>query len=159
MRLDKNSFIILLIITLLGAGGYYAFRDRVQLGLNERIAYSLELNREAAELFSEDRNAEARELLLESLSLNKLNPHTFAYLAFVEQNLGNSQQAYEYFVSTLNMEATSVEIISNLAELLIESGHYAEAERYIKYGLKDYAESEILLELLDNVKSLKKGNN
>ena len=57
----------------------------------------------------------------------------------------NSQQAYEYFVSTLNMEATSVEVISNLAELLIESGHYAEAERYLKYGLKDYAESEILL--------------
>ena len=57
------------------------------------------------------------------------------------------------------MEATSVEIISNLAELLIESGHYAEAEGTLKYGLKDYTESEILLELLDNVKSLKKGNN
>ncbi|MGI6329071.1 MAG: tetratricopeptide repeat protein [Dethiobacteria bacterium] len=159
MKIGKNSFIILLIITLLGTGGYYAFRDRVQLGLNNRIAYSLELNREAAEPFSESKYAEARELLLESLSLNKLNPHTFACLAFVEQNLGNSQQAYEHFVSTLNMEATSVEIISNLAELLIESGHYAEAERYLKYGLQDYAESEILLELLDNVKSLKKGNN
>ena len=149
----------MLIITLLGTGGYYVFRDRVQFGLNERIAYSLELNREAAELFSESKYTEARELLLESLYLNKLNPHTFAYLALVEQNLGNSQQAYEYFVSTLNMGVTSVEVISNLAELLIESGHYAEAERYLKYGLQDYAESEILLELLDNVKSLKKGNN
>ena len=68
MRLDKNSFIILLIITLLGTGGYYAFRDRVQFGLNERIAYSLELNKEAAELFSERKYAEAHELLLESLS-------------------------------------------------------------------------------------------
>lgn len=159
MKPGKNSFIILLIITLLGTGGYYAFRDGVQHGLNEKLEHSLELNRQAAELFSEEKYAEARELLLESLSLNKLNPHTFAYLAFVEQNLGNSQQAYEYFVSTLNMEATSVEVIRNLAELLIASGHYAEAERYLNYGLKDYAESEILLELLENVKSLKEGNN
>ena len=108
MKPGKNSFIILLIIALLGTGGYYAFRDGVQHGLNEKLEHSLELNRQAAELFSEDKNAEACELLLESLSLNKLNPHTFAYLAFVEQNLGNSQQAYEYFISTLNMEPGGV---------------------------------------------------
>jgi uncharacterized protein HemY len=50
------------------------------------------------------------------------------------------------------MDVTSVEIIKNLSELLIKSGHYAEAEKYLRYGLKDYPQDEALKELLAEVK-------
>ena len=152
MKLYKNGFIILLIISLAGTVLFYAVRDRAQVRLNEKINYSLELNREAQDLFARGEYAGAKELLLESLSLNRLNPHTYTLLAFVELNLENYQQAYDYFVSALNMDVTSVEIIKNLSELLIKSGHYAEAEKYLRHGLKDYPQDEALQELLAEVK-------
>ena len=152
MKLYKNGFIILLIISLAGTVLFYTVRDRAQVRLNEKINYSLELNREARELFDREEYAGAKELLLKSLSLNRLNPRTYALLAFVELNLENYQQAYDYFVSALNMDVTSVEIIKNLSELLIKSGHYAEAEKYLRYGLKDYPQDEALKELLAEVK-------
>ncbi|NLX90532.1 MAG: tetratricopeptide repeat protein [Firmicutes bacterium] len=153
MKLFKNGFLLLLIISLVGTVLFYSIKESVQIKLNERIQYSLELTREAQELFADGEYAEAKELLLESLALNKLNPHTYTCLAFVELNLGNYQQAYEYFVSTLNMNATSVEIIQSLAQILLESGHYDEAEKYLSYGLQDYPENETLLDLLDQVRN------
>jgi tetratricopeptide (TPR) repeat protein len=152
MKLYKNGFIILLIISLAGTVLFYTVRDRAQVRLDEKINYSLELNREAEDLFVRGEYAGAKELLLESLSLNRLNPHTYTLLAFVELNLENYQQAYDYFVSALNMDVTSVEIIKNLSELLIKSGHYAEAEKYLRHGLKDYPQDEALQELLAEVK-------
>ena len=152
MKLYKNGFIILLIISLAGTVLFYTVRDGAQVRLNEKINYSLDLNREAQELFDREEYAGAKELLLESLSLNRLNSRTYALLAFVELNLENYQQAYDYFVSALNMDVTSVEIIKNLSELLIKSGHYAEAEKYLRYGLKDYPQDEALKELLAEVK-------
>ena len=152
MKLYKNGFIILLIISLAGTVLFYTVRDRAQVRLNEKINYNLELNREAEDLFDRGEYARAKELLLESLSLNRLNPYTYALLAFVELNLENYQQAYDYFVSALNMDVTSVEIIKNLSELLIKSGHYTEAEKYLRYGLQDYPQDEALQELLAEVK-------
>ena len=152
MKLYKNGFIILLIISLAGTVLFYTVRDGAQVRLNEKINYSLELNREAQDLFARGEYAGAKELLLESLSLNRLNPYTYALLAFVELNLENYQQAYDYFVSALNMDVTSVDIIKNLSELLIKSGHYAEAEKYLRHGLKDYPQDEALQELLAEVK-------
>jgi len=157
MQLYKNGFIILLVVSLAGTALFYAVRDEAQARLNERIRYSLELNKEAQELFVKGEFAGAKELLLESLSLNRLNPHTYTILAFVELNLENYQQAYECFVSTLNMDATSEEIIKSLAEILIQSGHYAEAEKYLRYGLRDYPQSETLKELLSEAKKAGQG--
>jgi tetratricopeptide (TPR) repeat protein len=154
LKLYKNGFILLLLITLAGSVVYYTIRDDTQFKLNARIARSLELNREASELLAGGDYAEARELLLQSLSLNKLNAETYAYLGFVEHALENYQQAYEYYVSALNMEATSAEMIKNLAEILIQSAHYAEAEKYIKYGLKDFPDDESLIALLDRVQNI-----
>lgn len=153
MKLYRNGFFLLLIISLVGTVLFYSIKDSVQIKLNERIQYSLELAQEAQGLFAGGEYAEAKELLLESLAQNKLNPHTYTCLAFVELNLGNYQQAYEYFVSTLNMNATSVDIIQNLAGILLESGHYDEAKKYLSYGLQDYPENEILLDLLDQVRN------
>ena len=51
------------------------------------------------------------------------------------------------------MNATSVEIIQNLAQILLESGHYVEAEKYLFYGLQDYPQNEILLDLLDKARN------
>ncbi len=154
MKLYKNGFIILLLLTLTGSVIFYTIRDNTQLKLNEKIAHSLELNKEAAELLAEGEHAKARELLLQSLSLNRLNAETYVYLAFTELNLENYQQAYEFFVSALNMEAISVDMIKNLADILIKSGHYAEAEKYLKYGLKDFPGDETLLALLDRVQNI-----
>ena len=80
MKLYKNGFIILLIISLAGTVLFYTVRDRAQVRLNEKINYSLDLNREAQELFDREEYAGAKELLLESLSLNRLNPLYMPYL-------------------------------------------------------------------------------
>lgn len=155
MRILKSGFFLLLLIFIGGAVVYSAIRNDVQLKLNERITASLELNRQAAELLEKGELEEARELLLKSLSLNRLNAETYAYMAFVNLKLENHQEAYEYFISTLNMEATSVEIIKNLAEILIRSGQYQEAEKYIKYGLEDFPDDQRLLFMLGKVAFLK----
>lgn len=151
MKLYKNGFIILLIICLVGAVAFYIVRHHTQAKLNEKIISSLELNQEAVELFAGGEFAEARELLSESLSLNRLNPKTYVYLAFVELNLDNPKGAYEHFVSGLNMEATSVDMIKNLADILIKNGYYAEAQGHLKHGLKDYPGNEELIFLLGKV--------
>jgi tetratricopeptide (TPR) repeat protein len=154
LKIYKNGLIILLLICLVGTVCYYCSRYQVQVKLKEKIARSLELNGEATEMLARSDFAEARELLLESLSLNRLNAETYVYLAFVELNLDNLQEAYEYFVSGLNMEATSVEMIKSLADILMQSGHYSEAEKYLKYGLKDFPGEEALLLLLGKAELL-----
>jgi tetratricopeptide (TPR) repeat protein len=148
LKVFKNGLIILLAIILAGSAVYYRIRNDTQARLNERIAHSLELNKEAAELFSEGEYLEARELLYKSLSLNRLNAETYVYLALAELELDNRRAAYEHFISALNMEATSIEIVASLADILLESGYYAEAEKYLKEGLKDFpGEGELLFRL------------
>lgn len=148
MKAFKNGLIILLMIIVAGSVVYLSVRNNAQVRLNERIARSLELNKEAAELFSDGEYLKARELLYESLSLNRLNPETYVYLALAELKLDNRRPAYEHFISALNMEATSVEMVASLADILLESGYYAEAEKYLKEGLKDFpGEQELLFRL------------
>lgn len=152
MKLLKNGLVILLLICLGGMIGYYALRDSAQHKLDQRIARSLELNEEASALLAAEDYAGAREKLQQSLDLNRLNAWTYGYLGYAELNLGNHQQAYECFAGTLNLEATSADLIKNLAELLLQSGHYAEAERYLQYGLRDFPEDEALSALLEQVR-------
>jgi len=148
IKVFKNGLIILLMIIAAGFVVYLSVRDNTQVKLNERIARSLELNKEAVEHFSRGEYHEARQLLYGSLSLNRLNAETYAYLALAEYRIGNRQLAYEHFISALNMEATSVEMVASLADLLLGSGYYAEAEKYLKEGLKDFpGEKELLFRL------------
>jgi tetratricopeptide (TPR) repeat protein len=157
LKLFKNGLIILLLICLGGAIFYYALRDNSQHQLDRRLAQSLELNEEATALLAAEDYVAAREKLLQSLVLNRLNAWTYGYLGYAELNLGNHQQAYECFVSTLNLEATSADLIKNLAEMLLQSGHYAEAERYLQYGLKDFPEDEALNAVLEQAQKMTAG--
>ena len=154
MKLLKNSLIILLLICLGGAIGYSALRASTQHKLNRRVTRSLELNEEASALMAAEDFAGAREKLRQSLVLNRLNAWTYGYLGYAELNLGNHQQAFENFASTLNLEATGVDLIENLAELLLQSGHHAEAERYLRYGLRDFPDDETLNALLEQAKEM-----
>lgn len=154
MKLLKNSLIILLLVCLGGAIGYSALRDSAQHRLNRRVARSLELNEEASALMTAEDFAGAREKLRQSLALNRLNAWTYGYLGYAELNLGNHQQAFEYFASTLNLEATGVDLIESLAELLLQSGHHVEAERYLRYGLRDFPDDETLNALLEQAKEM-----
>lgn len=150
--LYRNAFILFLSLFLFGTIAFYNVRNNTQVKLNERIITSLALNQKAVDLLDEGEFAESRELLLESLSLNRLNAETYVYLAFVELGLDNHQQAYEHSVSALNMEVVSHELIKNLADLLIRNGYYDEAERHLVYGLRDFSGNEDLLFLLGKVR-------
>lgn len=145
MKLYKNGLIILLLVCLAGTVAFYSVRAGTQQKLNENIAFSLELNAEAQELLSQGEFAGARELLEDSLSLNRLNDETYALLAFAEYYLDNHRQAYEHFISGLAMGATSRDMVKFLAEMLMENGYYAEAKKYLASGLKDFPDDEKLL--------------
>ncbi|NLK52587.1 MAG: tetratricopeptide repeat protein [Syntrophomonadaceae bacterium] len=149
MKLFKNGLVLFLLICLGGTVFYYALRDNTQQRLDKRVAQSLELNKEAFALLAAEDYGGAQERLLHALSLNRLNAWTYGYLGYAELNLGNRQQAYEYFVSTLNLETTSADLIKSLADMLLQGGHYAEAERYLQYGLKDFPDDEALQAILE----------
>ncbi|NLJ77692.1 MAG: hypothetical protein GX325_10655 [Peptococcaceae bacterium] len=154
MKLLKNSLIILLLICLGGAIGYSALPDGTQQRLDRRMARSIELNEEASVLMAEGDFGGARERLQQSLALDRLNAWTYGYLGYAELNLGNHQRAFECFASTMNLGATAADMIEDLAELLLQSGHHAEAEKYLQYGLKDFPEDEALNALLEQTKEM-----
>lgn len=151
MKLKQSGLFLLLIIYITSLVIFYVARDNTQKKLNQEIIKSLELNQQAALALSSGEIQEAHEKLLESLSLNKLNPETYVYFAFAEYMSGNFQNAYEYFISSLNMEVISAEIIYNMSDILVRSGHYSEAEIILQYGLLDFPDDKHLLFLLDKV--------
>lgn len=138
MKLLRNGFVILLLLAVAGSLLFYALRDDAQRRLDEQIRISLELNQQGVQLLEAGEYGYARKLFLASLALNKLNGETFAQLAHVEYNMGNYQHAYEYFMNAFNMEIISVGMVERLVVILLRSGRYAEAWRFLEEGLSEF---------------------
>lgn len=144
----KNGFILLLTVVILSSIIYLTANNAVRRSLAAKIERSLELNEEADKYLAEGNYQEARPLLEESLSLNRLNPATHAYLGLVHSRQGDYQQAYEYFVQSFNMGGLSPEVAHELAELFFRSGHYGEAVVYLRDTIKIFPErKELFLQL------------
>ena len=145
MKLWKNGFFLVLIISIAAAAAFQAVKPRTQARLEQKIAMSVELTRQAQEELREGEVSETGEKLRRALALNRLNAETYLYLAMLELREENYQSAYENYASAVNMEITAVDIILNLVNMLVRSGHYDLAGTYLRHGLMDFPESEELL--------------
>ena len=134
----KNGFILLLTIVLVSSILYLALNNASKRSLAAGIERSLQLNAEADGYLAAGKYNEALALLLESLSLNRLNPTTHAYLGLVYNRLGQYQEAYEYFVQSFNMGGLSPEVAYELSELFFRSGHYQEAIVYLRDTMAEF---------------------
>jgi tetratricopeptide (TPR) repeat protein len=88
------------------------------------------------------------------LDSNHLNPIVYTYLAYVYLERQEYQKAYEYFLSSIHMGVIVKEGIADLARLLIESGQYDEAIKYLREGIEAFPEEEELNLLLGQAYSL-----
>jgi tetratricopeptide (TPR) repeat protein len=149
MKFLRNGFVLLLLISLAGPLLFYTLRDDVQCRLNEQIRISLELNQRGVQLLEAGEYSYARKLFLASFALNKLNGETFAQLARAEYYMGNYQHAYEHLMSAFNMEITSVGMVDRLVVILLRSGRYAEARRFLEKGLSEFPGEPRLQGLLE----------